>query len=331
MIEFLSPLYIVLLAAIGACIFLRGRRRSAALTFSSSRLLAGLGTSWKVYAQRHLYLMRVAVLVLVVLGLMRMRSPVEGTEIRTEGVDIVLAVDCSGSMLAEDFTIGGKRYNRLAAVKDVVKEFVRGRHRDRIGMIAFAGRAYTVCPPTLDYSWLLEQAQRVRIGMIEDGTAVGSALTAALARLKDSEAASKIVILLTDGRSNAGSVDPETAAAAAKALGVKVYTIGAGTKGLAPYPVKDFFGNTVYQQVPGDLDEESLNSIAETTGGRYYRATDTGSLRAIYAEIDRLETTPITEKGYNEYRELFPLFVVPALLLLILEAVLANTVFTKLP
>jgi len=331
MFEFLNPLYIFLLAVIPAIVFLRMRGRRPAMTFSSGRLLDGIRPGWKVLAQRHLYLLRVAALALIVLGLMRLRSPVEGTEIQTEGVDIILAVDCSGSMMAEDFTVNGRRHNRLAAVKDVVKDFIRGRHRDRIGMIAFAGRAYTVCPPTLDYNWLLEQVERVRIGMIEDGTAVGSAVAAALSRLKDTQAASRVVVLLTDGRSNAGSVDPLTAAEAAKALGVKVYTIGAGTKGLAPFPVKDFFGNTVYRNMPGDLDEESLGAIAETTGGRFYRATDTDSLRKIYAEIDRLETTPISEKGYSEYRELFPVFVVPALLLLLLEAVLANTVFLKLP
>ncbi|MBU0682737.1 MAG: VWA domain-containing protein, partial [Candidatus Omnitrophica bacterium] len=216
-------------------------------------------------------------------------------------------------------------------VKNVLSDFVPKRPNDRIGMVAFAALAYTVCPLTLDHDWLEKNLERVNIGMIEDGTAVGSAITAALNRVKDSPAKEKIIILLTDGRNNAGRISPIAAAEAAKALGVKIYTIGAGTKGLAPYPVQDMFGNTVLRSVRIDMDEDLLKKIAEETGGEYFRATDTASLKKIYAKIDKLETTPIEESGYNIYRELFMFLLVPGLLLLVLETVLSNTLLRRIP
>jgi Ca-activated chloride channel family protein len=243
----------------------------------------------------------------------------------------VLAVDTSTSMLAEDFELGGERENRLVVVKEVMKDFISNRHSDRIGIVAFASGAYTVSPLTLDYGWLIQNLDRVKIGMIEDGTAVGLGVSSALNRLKDTEAKGKVVIVLTDGRNNAGNISPLMAAEAAKALNIKVYTIGAGTKGLAPYPAKDFFGNTVYRQVKIEIDEETLKRIANATDARYFRATDTKSLRSIYDEIDKLETTPIEEKGYTEYKELFHLFLIPGLVLLMLEVILKNTVLRRIP
>jgi len=216
-------------------------------------------------------------------------------------------------------------------VKDVVENFIQGRKNDRIGIVAFAARAYTTSPLTLDYGWLLENLKRVRIGMIEDGTAIGSGLSVALKRLENTKAKSKIVILLTDGINNAGKISPSLAAEAAKALKVKVYTIGAGTKGMAPYPMKDFFGNTVYQPVKIDIDEDSLINIASKTEGKYFRATDTKSLKEIYAEIDRMEKSPIEEKGYMEYRELFPIFLSIAMVFLLLEVLLRNTILRRIP
>lgn len=268
---------------------------------------------------------------LFLLGLARPRIPLQETKIHSEGIDIVLAIDCSGSMLAEDFKIGGRRQNRLEVVKTVVEEFVQKRESDRIGMIAFAARAYTVCPLTLDYNWLIKNLERVKIGAIEDGTAIGSAISSSLNRLTSTEAKSKIIILLTDGINNAGKISPWTATEAAQALGIKIYTIGTGTKGLVPFPVQGFWQKTVYQNVKIEIDEEMLKKIADETKGKYFRATDTESLRKIYKEIDSLEKTLVQEVGFQEYKELFPYFLIPGLLFLILEVVLSNTALRKLP
>jgi Ca-activated chloride channel family protein len=267
----------------------------------------------------------------MILGLARPQSPVADSKIQSEGIDIVLAIDCSTSMLAEDFMLQGKRQNRIEVVKNVVRDFIKGRKNDRIGLVVFAARAYSVCPLTLDYGWLLNNLERIKTGMIEDGTAIGSGLATSLNRLRGTKAKSKVVILLTDGRNNTGKTSPLTAAEAAKALQVKVYTIGAGARGLVPYPVKDFFGNTVYQPMQIDIDEDTLTKIASQTQAKYFRATDTESLKGIYREIDHLEKTPIEEKGYLEYRELFPLFLLAALALLFLEIILGNTYFRKIP
>ena len=287
--------------------------------------------SLKLLASENLFFLRALALALGIIALARPQSPLEETRVQTEGIEIVLAVDISSSMLAEDFSIGNKRANRLAAVKDVVEDFVKGRENDRIGLIAFSARAYTVCPLTLDYGWLLQNLERLEIGLIEDGTAIGAGIGASLSRLQETKAKGKVVILLTDGRNNAGDISPLTAAEAAKALNVKVYTIGAGTKGHAPYPVKDFFGNTVYQPVQIDIDEDSLRAIADKTGAEYFRATDTASLKDIYEKIDKLERTPIEEKGYLEYQELFPWFLTPAVLLVLLEVLLGNTILRRIP
>lgn len=307
------------------------KHKKPGFDFSSERLFIKAKPTFKMKAYMVLPWLRILAVVLCFIALARPQTPLEESKVETEGVEIVLAVDISGSMKAEDFTVDGKRANRLEAVKQVVERFVEGRHNDRIGLIAFAGRAYTVCPLTLDYGWLLENLERLSIGMIEDGTAIGSGLSTALNRLKDTEAKSKIIILLTDGRNNAGDITPKVAAEAARALDIKVYTIGAGKKGNAPYPVQDFFGNTVYQPMPVDIDEETLKLIAEKTGGMYFRATDTASLKNIYEEIDRLETTPIEEKGYLEYKELYPYVLILALFLLLLEIVLGNTLLRRLP
>ena len=327
-----SPLFFLLIPLILLLVyyFLR-KRKQAGIKYPYEEFLKVGRPTFKVIFYRNLWILRLVVLVLLILALARFRKPLEGSKIQTEGVDIVLAIDTSTSMLAEDFTLNGRRVNRLDAVKDVVEKFIRARKTDRIGIVAFASRAYTVSPLTLDYSWLLENLKRVKIGMIEDGTAIGSGLSVALKRLEKSPAKSKVVILLTDGINNAGKISPLMAAEAAKALKVKVYTIGAGTKGLAPYPVKDFFGHTVYQPIKIDIDEEALKQIAEKTGARYFRATDTKSLKDIYAEIDRLEKSPIEEKGFREYRELFWVFALPALFLIGLEVVLSGTWLRKLP
>lgn len=276
--------------------------------------------------------LRVTAAVCLIGALARPQGGIAASRVFAEGIDIMLAVDVSSSMLAEDFTVEGERANRLAAVKDVVARFVEGRGGgDRIGLIVFAARPYTQCPLTLDHGWLRRNLDRAEIGMIEDGTAIGSALATAVGRLEASDAKSKIAILLTDGQNNAGAVGPLAAAEAAKALGYRVYAIGAGTKGLAPFPAQDIFGNRVFQPVPVDIDEDTLRQIAAETGGRYFRATDTESLEAVYAEIDALEKTPHSGLHYREYREWYAWLLVPALVLLAGELILSRTVLRMLP
>jgi len=310
---------------------LRRRDNYSSIRFSSVELIGNRPPTLKLRTARNIIYLRTIAIVLLLLALARPRLPLAEAKIEVEGVDIILALDCSTSMLAEDFKIGARRQNRLKAAKDVAKDFIKARNSDRIGMIAFAARAYTVCPLTLDYDWLRQNLERVEIGAIEDGTAIGSAISSSLNRFKDSEAKSKIIILLTDGVNNAGKISPLTAAEAAKAIGVKIYTIGAGTKGLAPYPVQGFFGQSAYQNIKVEIDEETLKKIAQETGGKYFRATDTESLRGIYQQIDKLEKSSIEQSGFQEYKELFPMFLLPALAFLILEVVLSNTVLRRLP
>ncbi|MEK6564151.1 MAG: VWA domain-containing protein [Candidatus Omnitrophota bacterium] len=327
-----NPLLLALLPLAAAVLFYAQRKNTrSAIKFTSGSLLKGLPDSFKLKLAKNLFFLRLASCVLIIIALTRPQSPLSDSRIQSEGIDIVLAIDCSTSMLAEDFKLGGRRQNRLEAVRDVVKDFVRGRANDRLGLAAFAGGAYTACPLTLDHGWLLENLERVKTGLIEDGTAIGLGLVCALNSLKSTKAKSKVVILLTDGRNNAGGISPLTAAEAARALKIKVYTIGAGTKGSAPYPVKDFFGNTAYQLMEVDIDEDVLKEIAAKTEGKYFRATDTESLRQIYKEIDRLEKTVIEDKGYREYKELFPLFLIPGLILLFTEIILSNTFLRKIP
>lgn len=323
--------FISILLVIPILFYFYKNQRRPALRFSSGVFFENLNASFKIYAVKNLFLLKLLALVLLILALARPQSPLEGADVTTEGIDIVLAIDCSTSMLAQDFTLGGKRRNRLEVVKDVVEDFISKRRDDRIGIVAFAARPYTVSPLTLDYNWLTKNLERVEIGIIEDGTAVGSGLAASLHRLEKSTAKSKVVILLTDGRNNAGSISPNSASELARALGIKVYTIGAGSKGLVPYPVKDLFGRDVYRNIEIDLDEETLRDIARVSGGQYFNAQDTDSLRKVYKEIDKLEKTSIEDKGYLEYKELFYLFVILALFLLIIEEILATTVLMRIP
>jgi Ca-activated chloride channel family protein len=329
---FRNPLFLLLLPLLVFLVIYKKKvYKPASIKFSSGDFLGGLRESPRVKLSRNAIILRSSALFLIVLALAGPRRPLEDYKIRTEGIEIVLAIDVSTSMLAEDFTLDGRRVNRLEAVKDVVRDFIGKRRDDRIGMVAFAGMPYTVSPLTLDHTWLLKNLERVKIGMAEDGTAIGSGLGTSLNRLKDSELTSKIIVLLTDGRNNAGKISPFTAAEAAKALEVKVYTIGAGTEGMAPYPARDYFGNIVYREVKIEIDEKTLQKIADTTGAKYYRATDTENLRKIYDEIDRLEKTKMEEKGYTEFVELFPVFLIPALALILIEIILANTVLRRVP
>ena len=271
--------------------------------------------------------MRLLVISLINVGYARQQSGRSEEKVTTEGIDIILAMDISSSMLAEDF----KPKNRIEAAKAVAAEFIKGRQNDRIGLVVFAGQSFTQCPLTLDYGILLRFLQEVHIGMIEDGTAIGMAIGNCVNRLRDSKAKSKVVILLTDGRNNRGELDPLTAARVAKTFDIRIYTIGAGKKGDALYPIEDPIFGKRYVRMPVEIDENLLKQIASITGGKYFRATDRTSLEKIYADIGNLEKTKIEIKEYTRYKELFSKYLLLALSLLLLEIVLANTKFRKIP
>ncbi len=318
--RFLHPELLWLLTLLPLLALLYGRVGGApALLFSTTSLASFLAGARKTRPGTFHFLLRLAVLALLILALARPQWGNSTTEIEASGIDILLAVDVSGSMEAMDFTLGGRPANRLEVVKKVVDEFIDQRPNDRIGLLAFAGRPYLVSPLTLDHSWLRKRLESLQIGMVEDGTAIGSAIGSGTNRLRDRKSKSRILILLTDGMSNAGRIPPLIAAEAAETMNIKVYTIGAGTRGEAPMPVSDNFGRRRIVQVQVDIDEATLTKVAEKTGAMYFRATDTASLSKIYDEINKMETTTRTIKNFESYRELFLFFVLGALLLLSLE------------
>lgn len=329
---FENPLAFLTITVIPMLIYFhfKGARRGS-LSFSSIGSIQAIQPSWTNRAREGLLFLRCIAILLIAFGLARPQKGVEESKLTGEGIDIVLVIDVSTSMRAEDFQIAGERYNRLHVVKEVVKDFILGRSNDRIGIVVFAGRPYTLCPLTLDYGWLIQNLDRAQIGMLEDGTAIGTAIATGTNRLRESSADSKVIILLTDGRNNAGRISPETAANLAKTLGVKIYTIGAGTKGMAPFPVRGRFGHETYQPVKIEIDDESLTRIAQETGGRYFRATDTANLLQVYDEIDEMEKTEIETPQYLEYKEFYPFFLMPALLCFLTEIGLANTRLRRLP
>jgi Ca-activated chloride channel homolog len=326
---FAHPVLLLLLLALPVFALLKGRAgRRAAFLYSSVGLVHGLAGVTRSRAGALLAALRWLALALFIVALARPQKGEGEAKITASGVDIVVAIDLSTSMLAEDFQRG---VNRLDLAKTVLEDFIRKRPSDRIGLVAFAGRPYVASPLTLDHDFLLLNLERLRIGMIEDKTAIGSALTAALNRLREVESKSKIVILMTDGQNNAGKVPPLTAAEAAEALAVKVYTIGVGKRGLADYPQTDPFGRRFYRQMQVDIDDDTLTKVAEKTGGRYFRADKPETLRTIYAEIDRLEKTEVEVKKFQRYTELFPWFALGGLGLLLTELGLSNTVWRRLP
>jgi len=280
---------------------------------------------------RHLPYLRLLLLALAMLALARPQAIEREVKVRSEGGDLVVALDLSSSMLAEDLQGSEPRKNRLAMAKTVLAGFLRGRQNDRIGLIAFAARAYPAAPLTLDHDWLQAVVARLQTGAIEDGTAVGDAILAALNRLRDKPARSQAVILITDGRSNTGVVTPQRAAAAAKTLGVRIYAIGIGSRGPAVIPIDDPLGGTLYRRVDADLDESALREVAVTTGGRYFRADDQGMLAQVFQEIDRLEKRLTEEKAYFTYRELYPIVLLTALAVMAAELLLRTTWLRRLP
>ena len=271
--------------------------------------------------------LRVLALLLLIVAFARPRSGTQYVDVKSEGIDIMLVADVSSSMQAEDF----KPYNRLYVAKEEMKKFVGRRLNDRIGLVIFARYSFTQCPLTTDYSVLLNFIDMADFGMVEDGTAIGMALANSINRLRDSDAKSKVIILLTDGENNAGEIDPITAANLAATFGVKVYTIGAGKPGNAMYPYQDPIFGKRYVYQPTKIDEKSLREIADRTGGKYFRARSEKELDDIYTAIDQMEKTEVKSSSHVQYRELFQYFTYGGLLLLVLEAVLAGTVFRKLP
>jgi len=317
---------IAVLALAYAIRFRMKRDRTGSLRYSAVDAVLASGEGRSRWSHRVPGVLRAVGLVLLVVAFARPQTGITSESIRTQGIDIVLVLDISTSMLAEDL-----EPNRIEAAKAVAEGFVSGRRNDRIGLVAFAGQAFTQVPLTLDYSVVTTLTEELEPGMIEDGTAVGMGLATAVKRLQASEAASKVVILLTDGRSNRGEIGPVTAARMAEALGVKVYTIGAGSRGTARVPIDDPLRGRSYATMRVDIDEQTLRQVAEITGGQYFRATDTESLSQIYAQIDTLETTEIEVQNFTQYAERFPLPLMLGLLFVLGEAGLSRTALRRLP
>jgi Ca-activated chloride channel family protein len=311
----------------------RHRGRTAAIRFPTLAQARQIRTPWTLWLRRAVRALRLVAVAVLMTAMARPQTGRELTQVSSEGIDIVLVMDTSGSMQALDLDNDRpiqRRRNRLEVVKDVVREFVEGRPHDMVGLVVFGEEAFTQCPLTLDHPVLVDLLGDIEIGIAGDRTAIGSGLGTAVKRLQKSKAKSKVVVLLTDGRNNAGTLAPATAAELAKSQNVKVYTIGAGTRGRAPFLIDSMFGSrVVYQDV--EIDDDGLRSIAETTGGSYYRAEDREALRHIYGEIDRLERTEITTKSYVEYKDRYPWLVMAALGLLVVEVTLLGTRLRGLP
>lgn len=323
--------FLLALLALPLFALLRGKKGARpAFVYSSVMLLKNVSKASRSRAGAWLHSLRWLALALLIVAMARPQKTKTETSVRASGVDIIIALDLSGSMESEDFMIKGERVNRLTVAKDTVKKFIEKRPNDRIGLVAFAGRAYIAAPLTLDHDFLLANLERLNLHTIEDGTAIGSGLSASVNRLRDIRSKSKIVILMTDGVNNAGKVPPVTAAEAAKALGVKVYTIGVGIRGNAPFPQNTPFGKR-YVMTPVDVDEPTLTAIAEKTGGKYYRADSTDTLKKVYTEIDQFEKSEAVVKKFVRREELFRWAAVPGLLLLLIEVTLANTMWRRLP
>lgn len=305
---------------------LHQRNTRASLLFSA--LPRGRGLLNSVARLRDLpFFVLVGAQVLMIVALARPQFGVSREETKTEGIDIVLVLDTSGSMKAVDF----KPKNRLYVAKKVAREFILGRENDRIGLVVFSAKAFTQCPLTIEHGVLLDLLDKIDFGMIEDGTAIGMAIGTAVNRLRESKAESKVVILLTDGRNNMGEIDPLTAAGLAKAMGVKIYAIGAGKKGDALYPVEDRVFGTRYVKMAVDIDDETLAEVAQSTGGKYFRATDAQKLEEIYKEISEMETTVIETKIYRHYSEKFAPFLAGGFLLIVSGIFLGSTRFRQVP
>jgi Ca-activated chloride channel family protein len=324
-IEFAHKDFFWLLTLIPLCLawyilFLNKRRPS--INLSTATRVKSFGANWKVYLRHSIFTLRMLALAALIVAMARPQSSSSWQDVTTEGIDIIIAMDISGSMLAEDL-----KPNRIEASKKIAMDFIDGRPTDRIGLVVYSGESFTQCPLTTDHSVLKNLFAEIKNGMIEDGTAIGLGLANAVSRLKDSEAKSKVVILLTDGVNNRGDIPPLTAAEIAKAFKIRVYTIGVGAYGQAPFPFQTPFGGTVYQNVDVKIDEALMQDIARTTGGKYFRATNNESLKSIYQEIDEMEKSKIEVTEFRKKKEEFKPWLLVALALLAFEFLFRITIF----
>ena len=320
-ITFAHPWLLLLLTLIPLLVVwyvLRYRKQHAALQFSNISLFKGLKKSTRQRLYPSLFILRMVALTAAIIAIARPQSMLSRQEMKVEGIDIVMAMDVSGSMLAEDF-----KPNRLEAAKSVASDFIMARQNDRIGLVEFAGEAFTQTPLTIDHMVLQRQLKAIQSGLLKDGTALGDGLATAINRIKDSKAKSKVIIVLTDGVNNQGSVDPQSAAEIAALYNIRLYTIGVGTQGMAPYPFRDPFGRVHYQNIPVEIDEMLLTRMAESTNdGHYYRATNKNSLKQIFDQIDQMEKTKIDVTQYNQTKDEYQIWLIIALGAMLLEFIL---------
>ena len=327
-ISFAHPLFLWLLIVIPVLIaFYVLRDNWGEIKLSSLSNLSATPRSFKEYVKHFLFALKLIAIGLLIVALARPQSKTSWKNITTEGIDIIMAIDISASMLAKDF-----KPNRMEAAKEVAQEFVEARLNDRIGIVIFSGESFTLCPLTTDHAIVKNVMKDIKPGMVADGTAIGMGLATSVSRIKDSKAKSKVIVLLTDGVNNMGAVAPQTAAEIAKAFGIRVYTVGVGTLGKALAPVALYpNGQYVYDYVPVDLDEKMMSGIADMTGGKYFRATDNSKLVSVYKEIDRMEKTIVEERKHTRRTEEFFPFAVTAAILLLLNFILNNTILRSLP
>ena len=327
-ISFAHPVFLWLLILIPVLIALYILRDNwGEIKISSLSNLSATPRSFKEYLKHFLFALKLIAISLLIIALARPQSKTSWKNITTEGIDIIMAIDISASMLAKDF-----KPNRMEAAKEVAQEFVEARLNDRIGIVIFSGESFTLCPLTTDHAIVKNVMKDIKPGMVADGTAIGMGLATSVSRIKDSKAKSKVIVLLTDGVNNMGAVAPQTAAEIAKAFGIRVYTVGVGTLGKALAPVALYpNGQYVYDYVPVDLDEKMMSGIADMTGGKYFRATDNNKLAAVYKEIDRMEKTIVEERKHTRRTEEFFPFALTAAILLVLNFILNNTLLRSLP
>ncbi len=340
-LTFAQPWMLLLLLAIPLLAYFRGRSGStAALTFSSTSTLRSLGKTSAARAGKFLRSLFLLGLAFFGIAMARPQLGTTLTQVEASGIDIMLVLDVSQSMLTKDFSVGGDRATRIEAIREVTRQFIEARPNDRIGIIAFAAHPYVISPMTLDHDWLLQNLERVRTGVVEDGTAIGSAIASAANRLKDKASKSRVMVLLTDGENNAGKIPPPTAAEAVRALKIRFYAIGAGINGIAPAPVfnprtgkpfTDMLGNIMYENQRVQFNEEGLKEVAKIADGQFFRATDTKSLEQIFRDIDKLEKTTVAVKKYQQYRDLFPACIMAGCSLFVAQILLSQTIWKKLP
>jgi Ca-activated chloride channel family protein len=326
-ITFANPLFLwllVIVPGIVAFYVLRQQKTSPSLQLPGLQPFEKAGNTFRNYLRHIHFALRAAAITLLIIVLARPQKTDKFQNVTTEGIDIILAIDISGSMLARDF-----KPDRLEASKNVATEFISGRPYDRIGLVVFSGESFTQCPLTTDHAVLINLLREIQSGMIEDGTAIGNGLATAVNRIKDSEAKSKVIILLTDGVNNRGEISPSTAADIAKTYGIRVYTIGVGTQGTAPYPVQTPYG-VQYQDMPVEIDEAILKDISSKTGGKYFRATDNAKLVQVYSEIDKMEKSKIDVRQFIRKEEKFLIPAIIVFILLALEALSGLTIYKNI-